>query len=112
MRTGSSDGVEPIDELQTLFDAENTCSLGINDVENFNSKVLLYPNPANDILHLELLDNSETSELSIISVTGSLVYKNQFTTKTEVEVSQLQKGVYFVKVVNPDFSVVSKWIKN
>jgi len=112
VRTGSSDGVEPIDELQTLFDAENTCSLGINDIEDFNSKVLLYPNPANDYIHIELLDNSETSELTIISVTGNLVYKNQFTNKTELEVSQLQKGVYFVKIVNKDFSVVSKWIKN
>lgn len=112
VRTGSSDGVEPIDELQTLFDAENTCSLGINDVENFNFKVLLYPNPANDILHLELIDNSEKSELVIISVTGSVVYKNQFVNNTEVDVTQLQKGVYFVKIVNQDFSVVSKWIKN
>ncbi|MGV6828362.1 MAG: DUF1028 domain-containing protein [Flavobacteriales bacterium] len=112
VRTGGSDGVEPIDELQALFDIENSCSLGINNQEDFNSKVLLYPNPTNDYLQIELVDYSETSELSIISVTGNLVYKNQFIAKTGVEVSQLQKGVYFVKVVNPNFSVISKWIKN
>jgi hypothetical protein len=64
----------------------------------FNSKVIsLYPNPAND----EFTINSDTNKVHVYSITGQLVksFDKQASTY-QFSISDLNKGVYFVKVVD------------
>ncbi|MCZ8198123.1 MAG: alpha-amylase family glycosyl hydrolase [Flavobacterium sp.] len=64
----------------------------------FNSKIIsLYPNPAND----EFTINSDTNKVYVYSITGQLVksFDKQASTY-QFNISDLNKGVYFVKVVD------------
>lgn len=61
--------------------------------------VVLYPNPARD--YFNLANVSESTTVSIYRIDGVLVYKETITsTNPVVEVSQLSRGIYVVKVNN------------
>ena len=113
IRTGSNDQVEPITELQTLFDLDRDCvDLGINEFEN-DFPFSVYPNPSNNIVTLKALNyDFETYAVKIISITGAVVYNSDFTSTKTINVSELTKGIYFINITNKNSSYTSKWIKN
>ena len=113
VRTGSNDQVEPITELQTLFDADRDCeTLGLNDFKSdftFN----VYPNPTNSILTVNSLnDDSGTYLLKIISITGAVLFSSDFKTTKEINVSEFSNGIYFINISSKNSSFTSKWVKN
>ncbi len=113
IRTGGNDQVEPITELQALFDVERDCeNLGLNEVDN-DFPFSVYPNPSNNIVTLKTLnDDFETYVVKIISITGAVVYKSDFISNKAINVSELTKGIYFINITNKNSSYTSKWIKN
>lgn len=113
VRTGSNDQVEPITELQTLFDADRDCdTLGLNDFKNdFSFNV--FPNPANSLLTVNALnDDSSTYILKIISISGTILYTSDFKTTKDINVSKFSNGIYFINISSKNSSFTSKWIKN
>lgn len=70
-------------------------------------KLSLYPNPAKDHLKIDFQsDNDVVPEIQIIDLTGKVVKRfnrqmnlEQDIFKTELDISFLQPGVYFVKVI-------------
>jgi hypothetical protein len=78
-------------------------------------KLSLYPNPARDQLKIEFRsDNLTSPEIQIIDLTGKVVKKfdrkmnhEQDSFNVELDISTLQPGVYFVKVIQGD-SLFSK----
>ena len=112
VRTGSNDQIEPITELQILFDESSDCeSLGLIDFDN-DFPFSFYPNPSNDFVSLKALNDSETYNLTIISITGAVVYTSDFISNTVIDVSGISKGIYFINISNKIASNTSKWIKN
>ncbi len=112
VRTGSNDQIEPITELQILFDESSDCeSLGLNDFDN-DFPFSFYPNPSNDFVSLKALNDLETYNLRIISITGAVVYTSDFISNTVIDVSGISKGIYFITISNKIASYTSKWIKN
>ena len=112
VRTGSNDQIEPITELQILFDESSDCeSLGLIDFDN-DFPFSFYPNPSNDFVSLRALNDSETYNLTIISITGAVVYTSDFISNTVIDVSGISKGIYFITISNKIASYTSKWIKN
>jgi hypothetical protein len=73
-------------------------------------KLSLYPNPARDQLKIEFRsDNLTAPEIQIIDLTGKVVKRfdrkmnyEQDVFNFELDVSTLQPGVYFVKVIQGD----------
>lgn len=113
VRTGSTEQVEPITELQTLFDADRDCeTLGLNDFKNdFTFKV--FPNPTNSTLTVNSLnDDSGTYLLKIISLTGAVLFKSDFKTTKEINVSEFSNGIYFINISSKNSSFTSKWVKH
>ena len=87
VRTGSTDQIEPITELQILFDENRDCeSLSLIDFDN-DFPFSVYPNPSNDFVSLRALNDSETYNLTIISITGAVVYTSDFISNTSIDVS-------------------------
>lgn len=79
---------------------EYTCRLVPNGIsETDNQALLLYPNPLNStVLNITLV---EPEELWIMDMQGKVVYKNQLSRgENQLEVSQLQNGLYIVKAGN------------
>ncbi len=84
-----------------------TSTLG---TEEFNSaKVSIYPNPVTDIATIEAYDYS----IKAVTVTNTLGQTVLKTTTDKVNMSQLQAGIYMVKVeFDNNLSVVKKIVKN
>jgi len=64
----------------------------------FSAKTLnIYPNPATDVLNIDNKTGQSISEIAVYSVSGMRV-KQARNTQTSIAVSDLQSGVYFVKI--------------
>ena len=112
VRTGSNDGVEPITELQTLFDADRDCeNLGINDFES-HFHFSLFPNPSENVITIESKNNSsETYTIELVNVLGKSIYNSTLQNKIDIDVSSLVDGIYFVKISHEGNIYFTKWIK-
>ncbi|MFA5574056.1 MAG: T9SS type A sorting domain-containing protein [Brumimicrobium sp.] len=63
----------------------------------------IYPNPANNIVNIDLTDNSSTAQVSIVDAMGRVVLTTTTENgKAQVNVSSLDKGTYFVKIAADD----------
>jgi hypothetical protein len=69
---------------------------GINDIKNSNIKI--YPNPTNNIINIEGLNKNENNTIQIFDVQGKLVITKNITEKGTVDLSELNKGVYVIKI--------------
>ncbi len=69
--------------------------LGTGISSNIESIVSVYPNPASDVLNIELEENSS---VRLISLTGKVVMVSELVTgKNTLDVQQLPKGMYIVE---------------
>lgn len=109
-------GINPPSTLATIGFPENQYvmnvlgndSLGVDDYTN--ERVSIYPNPVRDVINISLLDSDSIESAEIFSVTGQLVYKG---TGTQIDMSNLTRGVYTMKVItNNGDSVTKKLVKN
>jgi hypothetical protein len=90
----------------TIFNDDMTVSIedGTNK-ENNN----IYPNPVQNILNLEL--NNFNYSVTIIDLSGRIVLQPNMLSPTQIDVSLLPKGVYFIKLVNQDTNEILQFIK-
>ncbi len=84
-------------------------TLGINDFTNSENQFTLYPNPTKDIFYLKV-DLSIIKLVEIYSLTGQKVMniQNDF---SEINLSQLESGIYFVRVKTEYSSKMFRVIK-
>ncbi len=81
-----------IDDI-TLIDQT---TVGVNEWSN-GSSVSVYPNPANDVLNIDIKNfNKENLSVNIIDVIGKEVLKSDY--KNQIDISFLEKGIYFVSI--------------
>jgi chitinase len=76
-----------------------------NDVVNA-STLKVYPNPASNLLNIET-ENQITLPIIILNVTGQMVYKTDVTGNKQIDISNFEKGMYFIRINN----TTSKFIK-
>ncbi len=70
---------------------------GINSITKNNS-VKIYPNPANDIVHIRR-GNSNAGSLTMVNALGQTVITKELTKEAEsVNISELPSGIYFMNV--------------
>lgn len=74
------------------------------------SSVKVFPNPTNGVLHVSNLANN--SEISILDITGRVVYSNQVDQETQINLSNFVNGVYTVRVNTNGIISVDRIIKN
>jgi len=90
-----------------ITDGGLDCSTaGVEDENRLN--ISIYPNPVKDKLYIQGLSN--TSKVSIYNVLGKLVLSE--TTKSEIDVDNLQSGIYIIKIVDEQKEIIRKFIKN
>jgi hypothetical protein len=80
-------------EITALYTSTST---GINDIKNLNIKI--YPNPTNNIINIEGLTKNENNAIQIFDVQGKLVITKKINEKGIIDLSELNKGVYVIKV--------------
>ena len=89
-----------------LDDIEFTTSIKTVSKNDMN----IYPNPVKDILTIE---NIENSKIMIYDISGKTVYLKQTNTNVEkIDLSELNRGIYFITISNNDKVITKKIIKN
>ena len=77
----------------------------------FKNNFSVYPNPVNDVVSISSLNNSEITQVSIIDVNGRVI-KDVNSNVSEISVSDLNAGIYFLKINTLDGVGTSKFVKN
>ncbi|MBQ5856688.1 MAG: T9SS type A sorting domain-containing protein [Bacteroidales bacterium] len=85
-------------------------------IEELTSSLLLYPNPVNDRLYIETqtLTLTQTPSIEIYDIYGrrQLTETSSHQGNLSVDVTDLNSGVYFVKIVTSESETVKRIIKN
>jgi len=87
---------------------------GIADVE-FSNAVKIYPNPATNLLNIEIGTDVNANSFSIFTPAGTEFFHKiieKGTTNQVVDIAALSKGVYFVKVSSTNSSTTKLVLKN
>ena len=80
---------------------------------NFSKYLNLYPNPANQVLNISQNQNIEIQSFEIYDILGQLVIAiPSAKTTSNIDVSKLRTGNYFIKVKSDKGSSSMKFIKN
>jgi hypothetical protein len=82
------------------------CNLGLN---NYEKNIVIYPNPADNMIVVSADNTMKSIEIS--NILGQLQHKTDINTyRFEINVSHYNSGIYFVKILFVDGSVVNKKI--
>jgi uncharacterized Ntn-hydrolase superfamily protein len=98
VRTHDGAGIEPIDSLQTMFDAAHSCQLGLQE-KPFDELFNIFPNPTEDLMSIhfneELIGNME---VNIIDLDGKVVITEKVDQDQSIDLSHLSSGSYQIRI--------------
>ncbi len=83
--------------------------------ENFElNNVFVYPNPSNGIFNISL-GNLQPTGIEVYDLTGKIVYSKKEITisnfETNIDLTQVTQGIYYVKIIENNQSTVKRIIK-
>ena len=86
------------------------CSVGIDEtsISEDISSVLVYPNPTKNILNIST--SFKFNQLKIYNISGQLI-KTEYS-KQQINVADLPKGMYFLKLIGSKEGVTQRFIKD
>ena len=97
---------------ETSANADTT--VGIHTNENFQFSV--YPQPAKDLLHIELMGANSPLNLQLFDISGKLIWKKDLNSYTDIKINLSTKnyarGIYFLKFQSFQFNRIEKVILN
>ncbi|HPD24792.1 MAG TPA: Ig-like domain-containing protein [Bacteroidales bacterium] len=83
----------------------NPVIITVNDENNFISSNItslnVYPNPVNNFIVFENISKSEQINFKIVNITGQTIYNGNCTTKTIIDASKFNQGMYIIVPENP-----------
>ncbi|TCN57535.1 T9SS C-terminal target domain-containing protein [Flavobacterium circumlabens] len=78
-----------------------------------NSNFVLFPNPVKDVLNISSDENQSIKSIQIYNTLGqSVLDTKNIKTFSNINVSELNKGIYFVKINSDKGTVTNKFLKN
>ena len=94
---------------------KGTTVLVINTLSLPEKKLLrfeIYHNPSSDLLTIQLQEVAEKSEVSILDLTGRLIKTSAITSNnSSIDVQELSKGIYIVRIATTNQVGVKRFIK-
>lgn len=109
--TGSTDDYALIGVRYLKFGDTDT---GIDAGTTAKGNLQLYPNPAVDVLYIQLSEvGSRVAVVELLSIEGKVLYKGQLSSTGiyQVNVSQFRQGVYLCRVNNGTSIETTKFLK-
>ncbi len=90
--------------------------VGLPELNNEPIKMVsIYPNPASELVHVELLGNNKIDQISLVNNTGQaikeLIYDGKLS-ETIIDVSNLSSGIYLLKVSSKGNTLIKRMIKD
>lgn len=104
---GSTTDTETKLDLITVNDP-----VGIN--EYYSHGIVLYPNPATDIVNIKIIDRNDSDRIEIFNTSGIRVLNKDFNVYHDgiftIELNSFEKGVYIVKVWGNEKVKVARFV--
>jgi len=92
--------------------AVNESTVGIPSSSVENNFISFYPNPAKDQLMINIAD-ADNVKLSVYNIQGQLLIEQAATQKiNQINISNLEKGIYLLKAESTKGVVLSRFIKD
>ncbi|MBC8883700.1 T9SS type A sorting domain-containing protein [Flavobacterium piscinae] len=92
---------------QQTISVNSNCNLTSQDFTK--NQIAIYPNPVNDVLNINL-ENSIISSVTVFNTLGQKVYFS-YSTTSQIDVSKLEAGVYFLKVDGLEGEYYGRFVK-
>ena len=93
-----------IDPLQYNLDYAKSPEYNADVIEN--SKIKVYPNPANEVLYIETDKETEGMlTVEIFNTTANLIYSKNINAGDKyqtIDISNIRKGIYYIRISNKD----------
>ena len=87
--------VEGTPSDSVCVDVKYTSSSDFMNIDNHTISSYVYPNPVKDVLFVE---SNTPAEFVLYDMLGSQVYKEEFTSSSNINVSSFEVGIYFYKL--------------
>ena len=95
-----------LDDIKLLIHTEGTPEIEIKN------EVRTFPNPANNSIIISNSAFQNGLSISVYNIQGQLLFNHPMQqAKTEIDISQFENGVYFVRVFGTNTNIVKKIIK-
>lgn len=112
-KTSGNTGTYALANLRYLNFTDLT--VGISEMEQATAEVIVFPNPVNDMLNIQLLSTVKTTGvIEILSLEGKVIYKQTINGNAnvyQVNISTLPKGMYICRINNGTNIKITKFIK-
>jgi len=93
------------DDFQVFTDGFSDVGIDSYTTSDFN----IYPNPSNSKINIYTTGENNISTIRVYNNLGQLItVKNNPTTKTTINVSEYENGVYFVKIATNSNQIITK----
>jgi hypothetical protein len=94
--------------------ADEVLMVSVTEPKPANSLTLnIYPNPASDMLTISLPKLSSNAQLTLFNITGEKLLEKQITqAETQLDISMLPKGMYFLRLQSENNGKAAKIIKD
>ncbi|MEQ1675414.1 MAG: reprolysin-like metallopeptidase [Chitinophagaceae bacterium] len=87
----------------TLRVATGTATRGEEPITGMGIKVSLFPNPAKNVLNVNIAGNDERKVINVFDVNGKMVMSQVAApSTTSLDITKLSGGIYFLKVTGAD----------
>ena len=72
---------------------------GVKESQVAKNQISIYPNPADDIIHIQVKENNQDAVLQLYNITGQLVYSSTFRGELFIDSKTFVKGVYTAAIL-------------
>ena len=106
---GASKNTNQTDSGTFTITAQESSVLSVDDFTQADVKLMLYPNPASTFINIKMSDNSEINNIEINNLIGKRVLFEKIDNDRNllINISNLSKGVYFIRT-KTEHKIISK----
>lgn len=83
---------------------------GIGELKVNYNEIAIYPNPSNGLINLIIDPAMKASEIEIYDLRGNLVYSRQLSVSSNVDLTNLGKGLYLARIIGLNITYTKRII--
>ena len=100
-----------VDAFSLLIDDFKVTATVLGTQDFFKTNFAVYPNPANDVINISNVNKLEVTDVVITDINGRIM-KQVNSSIESINISDLNSGVYFLKIKTANAEGVTKIVKN
>lgn len=78
----------------------NECIVSNNNAYSAENNIRLFPNPTNGILNIFIGDRFESCKVILTDIQGKLIFNTIINSNQPIDISKLNSGIYFLKLMD------------